>query len=104
MFDANSQLFNRDLRNVWPASTAFAVDFLFSDSLLVKESSCDGPMAFRANFCICRCDKKLYVGMSDKRFCGSRSRDESQPHRNERQKYVLIRVFPTELEFATIVA
>jgi DtxR family Mn-dependent transcriptional regulator len=34
-FEANSALFNENLRNVWPAYTAFAVDSLFSDSLLV---------------------------------------------------------------------
>jgi hypothetical protein len=29
-------LFNEDLRNVWPAYTAFAVDSLFSDGLLAR--------------------------------------------------------------------
>jgi hypothetical protein len=38
-FEANSQLFNENLRNVWPASTAFVVDSLFSDSLLAESSA-----------------------------------------------------------------
>jgi hypothetical protein len=31
-----AQLFNEDLRNVWPANTAFGVDSLFSDSPLAQ--------------------------------------------------------------------
>ena len=42
-FEANSPLFNENLRNVWPAYTAFAADPLFSDSLLGKRG--DGERA-----------------------------------------------------------
>jgi hypothetical protein len=41
-FEANSPLFNENVRNVWPAYIAFAADFLFSGSLLSTFSWVNG--------------------------------------------------------------
>ena len=51
-FEANSWLFNEYVRNVWPAYTAFAVDSLFSDSLLAHLENHHGSVRHDRPACV----------------------------------------------------